>query len=63
MLLAQIKIFFRVAVDLLRPLPFLFLSLSSYGHTQDSLKSFRFLAMHLMPLSGNKTVLQGEESI
>lgn len=60
-LLAKI-IFFCVTIDSLWSLSFLFLFLSFCDRTQDSLNSFHFLAVNLMPLSGSKTVLHGVET-
>lgn len=62
MLLAEIMIYFCISIDSFPSLPFLFLSLSFYDHTQSSLNHVHFLTMNLMPLRGNKTVLQGLET-
>lgn len=40
-----------------------FISLPLLDHTKDTLNSFYFLVMNLMPLGGHKTVLQGVEMI
>lgn len=38
-----------------------FISLALLDHTKDTLNSFYFLVMNLMPLGGHKAVLQGVE--